>query len=492
MVYNLSVNKKRGENMKNIRRIGFLLVSILLLSNLFIHCYAKVVTVTKENLNTSLQKFVSSSINKDDYKIMVSDQTITIGVDGKNYCFNYNLTGRPTFTLEIPIEKGMSYANFEEQMNGLSLSMIGYMAVANIQGVAFEDINTYFWMSFLENAFNGSWLNENPYIIIDDTNMSNGVTINREENDSNIIYVSEFGERVMEYVNTVYKEKQTLRDSADDINSYEWTIERKDVTDTSCKLVSSFSVNLDADFSKLYDYNSKLAEEALDKNITRENAYYVVDLKVGQKFRIETNERITGYTLSGSGYKYEEINEKCIEITGEKAGKANGYIYVGEEKKSIFITVENMSVSISDLKLEKSIFDFIKDKKHQQIQVIIEPINATNQTLQYQSTNPKIATVSLSGMITPVSKGTCYVDVKTMDGSNLTKRITIHVDLDYTNGDYNEDNELNVTDVYELLTAIAKNKQMESKVKEAVDMDVDGNVDVTDAYLVLKLISEMV
>lgn len=326
--------------MQKIRKITLLILNILLLNSLFINCYVTAVVVTRENINASLQEFVSSDANENNYKITISNNIITITIDGKSYILNYDLTEKPTFSLEIPIEKGMNYANFKEQTDNLILPMIGYIAVANIQGVEYEDASAYFLMSYLGNALNGSWSSENSYIIIDDTNMSDGVTIDRDESDTKTIYASEFGERVMEYVNATYKDKQTIKDSSDGINSYEWTIERKDITDISCKLISSLSVNLDADFSKLNGYSKQMGESFLNKDITKENADYAISLKVGQKCRIETIEKITGHELTGSGYEYNEINETCAEITGESVGKANGYIYIGETKKSIFITVE--------------------------------------------------------------------------------------------------------------------------------------------------------
>lgn len=68
--------------MQKIRKIGLLIINFLLLNCLFINCYAIAVTVTKENLNTSLQKFVSSNANENNYKITVSDNLIKI-VDGR-------------------------------------------------------------------------------------------------------------------------------------------------------------------------------------------------------------------------------------------------------------------------------------------------------------------------------------------------------------------------------------------------------------------------
>ena len=212
--------------------------------------------------------------------------------------------------------------------------------MAKIQGVEFEDANAYFFMSYLGNAFNGSWSSENSYVIIDDTNMSDGVTIDRDESDTKTIYASEFGEKVMEYVNATYKDKQTIADTTSGINSYELVTERKDVTETSCKLVSSLTVNVDADFSKIKGYANQIGESFLNKDITKDNADYSIELKVGQKCRFEATEKITGHEISGSGYDYKEVNENCVEITGTRVGKANGYIYVGETKKSFYITVE--------------------------------------------------------------------------------------------------------------------------------------------------------
>ena len=326
--------------MKKMKKIGLLIISVLLLNSFFINCYATKVAVTKENLNTSLQGLVSSSANENNYKFTVSDNIITITIDENSYTLNYDLIDKPKFTLEIPIEKGISYADFKKQIDNLNLPMIGYIAVANIQGAEFKDASAYFLMSYLGNALNGSWSSDNSYVIVDDTNLSDGVTIDKSEGDSKTIYASEFGERVMEYVNATYKDKQTISDVTSGINSYEWTTERKDVNETSCKLVSSLSVNTDADFSKIKGYANQMGESFLNKDITKDNADYSVTLKVGQKCRFETNEKITGHEMSGTGCDYNDINENCAEITGTSVGKSNGYIYVGETKKSFYITVE--------------------------------------------------------------------------------------------------------------------------------------------------------
>lgn len=324
--------------MKKIKRIGLLIIGIIVLNVLLINSYAT--SVTKQNLNEALQKFVSSDANENNYKITVSDNDITIVVEGKSYTLKYDLTEKPKFTLEIPVMQGMSYDDFKEKTNNLILPMVGYIAVANIQGIEIEDASTYFLMTFMENIFNGSTTNEDTYVIVDDRNRSEG-------SDTKTIYASEFGKRVMEYVNATYKEKQILKDASNGIDSYEWEVERKDVTDTSCKLVSSLSVNLNADFQQINGYKEKFNESLLNKQITKENADYAINLKVGQKCRIETTEKITGHALSGTGYEYKKINDTCVEITGQNVGKANGYIGIGEaNSKSIFITVEENTANV--------------------------------------------------------------------------------------------------------------------------------------------------
>ncbi len=326
-------------------KITVVILIIFLLNTLFFSCYATPVTVTKENLSESLQELGSSDSIDKNYKVNVSDEVITMTTtDGESYTLNYDLTDKPTFSIESLIQQGMSYADFKEQTdNLLSLPLFGYMAVANIQGVEFEDVFIYLVLSSLESGINDSKSNDNPYIIVDDTDLSDEVTTVTSESDQEIIYASEFGERVMEYVNATYKDKQTTTDATNGINSYEWTIEKNDVTENSCKLVSSVTVNVDADFSKIEGYANQVEEAFLNKNITKDNADYAVTLKVGQKCRFESTEKITSYEISGSGCDYEKINENCAEITGTSVGKANGYIYVGETKKSFYITVEENS-----------------------------------------------------------------------------------------------------------------------------------------------------
>ena len=286
--------------MQKIKKIGILIIYIFVLNSLFINCYATN-DINKENINKSLQQFVSSGANGDNYQIAVSDNTITITVDEKSYILNYDLTEKPKFTLEIPIQQGMSYEDFKEQTERIVLPIVGYIAVANIQGVELEDASAYILMSYIGDATNGSWSSDNSYVIVDDTNLSDEVTIDKSESDSKTIYVSEFGERVMEYVNDIYKDKQTITDATNGIDSYEWIIEKKDVTETSCKLVSTLSVNTNADFSKIKGYANGISESFDKANEYDSNEQQQEQTKESKSNNIAENYITTKNTLPKAG-----------------------------------------------------------------------------------------------------------------------------------------------------------------------------------------------
>ena len=116
---------------------------------------------------------VSSNEDGKKYKITVSDNVITIVIDGETYKLNYDLTDKPTFVLEIPIEQGMSYDKFMQETSNLTfLPMLGYVAVANIQGVESKDAGAYFLMLILGTVLSSPTSGENSYTIVDDINTS--------------------------------------------------------------------------------------------------------------------------------------------------------------------------------------------------------------------------------------------------------------------------------------------------------------------------------
>lgn len=371
-----------------------ILVSCIFLIFIFVclytnTCYATAVAVTDENLEEAFQKLNTSEINESNYEFSVSNSIVTIKADNESYQVKYDLTDKPTFSIEVPIENGMSYEEYEKQTDSLNMNMFGYVAVANIQGIKIEDAMAYYLFSYLEGALKNT--TKSKYMIVDD--LSGNVT--DDSNNPNIIYTSEFGDRVMEYLNDIFKEDLKITDSTG-INSYVLNVKKEDVTETSCKLVSTLSVNVDADFSKLDGYSN----QTIDSGVTEENAEYKVTLKVGQKCKLESNEKITGYQFYGKDCV--EVSKDYTEITATKVGTKSGYIHVGETKKSIYITVEenteNKTLSPITLKIGEKNNDIIPDEDENKN----ENKNEDKNTIKKDNTTistPKLPSAGVNNLI---------------------------------------------------------------------------------------------
>ncbi len=300
---------------------------IFIFVNLCLTISYAAVPVTDENLKESLEKFAEASLDSEEpYTISVQDKVITIKSGENELKLNYDLsTEKPTFSYEVDITKGMTYTEYTEKTENMLATIFGYIVVADIQGVDFEDSTEYFVSIIFQYALTAP---SSKYNIIDDLNTSVEKT-----DDPNTFYASEFPEKGMEYVNKVYENKQTMSDAENGINSFEYSVEKKDIDADSCKLVSTISINLDADFSKINEMAS-----FNPTGITKDNADYVINLKEGQKCKIDTEKTITGYESYGSCIDYDD--EK-YEIIAVEPGEGILILDIDTEKNiSFYITVE--------------------------------------------------------------------------------------------------------------------------------------------------------
>lgn len=213
--------------------------------------YASSVPITKQNLTSALQKFTKSDINNTNCKITVKDNIILINSNDGNFTINYDLKNKPTFLYKFNIQKGMDYKTFNKRIKDLFTPiLICYSAIANINDIEFKNAYSYFLLSTLPSSFEISTnLNDAPYIIVPDnmTVMSKG--------NSKVIKESDFGNHVIEYTKTLYSKKEIFNDSKN-IGSFECKKELIDETDSSCKIVVTMTINLNADFSKLKEYKN--------------------------------------------------------------------------------------------------------------------------------------------------------------------------------------------------------------------------------------------
>lgn len=312
------------------------MVVVLLVIGIIVYTIysASLYKIKPKEFKEALQNYIFSEVNGEEYEVSIKKKNMTVTNDEDSFNVSYNLKGNPTFIYEFNVEKGMNYEDFEKYNDNLILSKLGYIAVAGVNGIKNEDSNAYFLNSYLASAFEQA-TQEDMFAVIDEKNSRY-----YEDFDGTIIYTSEFGDKAIDYVKSIYPETLNISDS-DLYNTYSLTIERKDINETTCKIVSTLTVNWDSDFSKLNGYMEQQILENMDSDITKENANIVLDLKVGQKCSLVTSEGLNGYEMFG--YDCFKFNEDKTELVATGAGVKNGYWYIGEESKSIYITVEENS-----------------------------------------------------------------------------------------------------------------------------------------------------
>ena len=82
---------------------------------------------------------------------------------------------------------------------------------------------------------------------------------------------------------------------------------------------------------------------------------------------------------------------------------------------------------VQSISLNKNILTF-EDWDEQPLYVNFNPTDATNQNVTWKSDNESVATVSKSGMVTPVSNGTANITVTTQDGGKTaTCKVTVEI-----------------------------------------------------------------
>lgn len=108
-----------------------------------------------------------------------------------------------------------------------------------------------------------------------------------------------------------------------------------------------------------------------------------------------------------------------------------------------------------------------------------------NKVLIWKSLNENIAQVDSSGNITARNKGNTTVTVTTSNGKKASINVNV---IDYQKGDYNEDGQVDISDAYLLLRAIVNETKLSDRKIQIVDMDDSLEIDITDAYLLLRTV----
>lgn len=150
---------------------------------------------------------------------------------------------------------------------------------------------------------------------------------------------------------------------------------------------------------------------------------YAEDNVIVESYNEDTENYVT-YESSNSSVV--SVDRKTGRIRGLKYGNATIYIVAPDGsllRCSVSVTPANSIKKIKTNVSSKS----MKVGSSFTIKTTVSPSSADVKTLKYSTSKKAVATVSASGKVTAKKAGTCYITVKTRDGSNLTKKIKIVV-----------------------------------------------------------------
>lgn len=87
------------------------------------------------------------------------------------------------------------------------------------------------------------------------------------------------------------------------------------------------------------------------------------------------------------------------------------------------------NVPVTGVALDQSAITLTAAGQTQQLRATVQPSNATNKSVTWQSNHPEYATVTQAGLVQAVANGTAVITVKTQDG-NKTAQCSVNVDID--------------------------------------------------------------
>ena len=129
--------------------------------------------------------------------------------------------------------------------------------------------------------------------------------------------------------------------------------------------------------------------------------------------------------------------EKSITVTGvhnetsydDKSATIN-IASTGTASKSITVTIKNIDITVAKpvtgITLNKTSLELTQNDKFQMEATVI-PDDADNKTITWSTTEPTIATITTSGLVTCVGTGECAIVATASDGSGVSSRCSLLV-----------------------------------------------------------------
>lgn len=125
-------------------------------------------------------------------------------------------------------------------------------------------------------------------------------------------------------------------------------------------------------------------------------------------------------------------------ITALAAGQVEIFVKAEQIEKKFTITVKGKTIENKIIVSDIEISEFEEEMevgKTQNISATVLPSDAENQSITYKSTNSQVATISSTGKITGISKGSTTIQLKAGD---VTKEVKLTVNIPTSSIDVNK------------------------------------------------------
>ena len=165
----------------------------------------------------------------------------------------------------------------------------------------------------------------------------------------------------------------------------------------------------------------------------------------------------------------------------------NGFLYwtttsgktLSINKLNIYNAIESIEVNTTHVELEYT--------DTYQLQTTITPSDTTmDKTLTYISSNPSVATVSDTGLITAKYPGKTTITVTTKNNISKSIEVTVTGDVPYIKGDMNFDGEIQIIDFILGLRYFIGTYAKTEDLLYVYDMNENGKLEMIDAILILR------
>jgi hypothetical protein len=121
-----------------------------------------------------------------------------------------------------------------------------------------------------------------------------------------------------------------------------------------------------------------------------------------------------------------------------------------------------------------------------QLEAQVLPATATNRDVLWESSNPQVATVSQTGLVTALEEGTTEITCTSVDGSQITASCLITVGAANILGDVDGSGQITSDDALLILKYMVGNVDENDLDLQAADYDGSGQITSDDALEILK------